>query len=146
MADGAGLNERDEAPAARLSPAMASRRLLILVFVRDYIQRNRGSPSLREISNATGVSVVGVTRHLVKLVDAGELLRTPGPRGLRLPTMRDAALRLLREHGFLVDEDLLRIDRARGGTEKQLLPPPTLTYRRPLKRESGDGDQDHERG
>lgn len=148
MSEGAGVND----PATKLSPAMSSRRLIVLAFVRDYIQRNGGSPSLREIANALAVSTVRVKRLLDRLIEQGELVRTPGPRGLRLPTMRDAAVRLLREHGFLVDEDLLRIDAANPGvTEKQLLPPPTLTYQRTRTPASagegrgGDGDPGNKR-
>lgn len=65
-------------------------------------------------------------------------MRTPGPRGLGMPTMRDAAVRLLRQHGFLVDEDLLSVERE-GVTEKQLLPAPALTYRR-RRTSGGRGD------
>jgi DNA-binding MarR family transcriptional regulator len=138
MSEGAGVNNRAVTP--RLSPAMSSRRLLVLVFVRDYIQRHGGSPSLREIANAMAISTVSVKRHLDKLIDQGELSRTPGTRGLRLPTMREAAVRCLREHGFLIDEDLLRIDRQRV-TEKQLLPPPVLSYRS-VRASGGRGDEE----
>ena len=140
MSEGAGVNNPAE---LRLSPAMSSRRLLVLVFVRDYIQRHGGSPSLREIANATALNIVGVKRHIDRLVEQGELVRTPGPRGLRLPTIREAALLCLREHGFLIDEDIKTIRRS-AGTEKQLLPPPTLSYlARTLDGETDDaGDCD----
>lgn len=143
MSVGLGVNDRDDQVPPRLTPAMTSRRLLILVFVRDYIQRHGGSPSLREIANAIGTSPIQIKRHLDRLIEKGELVRTPGPRGLGLPTMLDAALRCLREHGILNDQDLMRAGHLRpappGVTEKQLLPPPVLTYHRSIERERGDG-------
>jgi hypothetical protein len=119
----------------RLSPTMSSRRLLVLAFVRDYIIANRGSPSLREIANALETNPVRIKRAIDKLVAQGELMRAPGPRGLRLPTMLDTAKRQLREAGWIVDEDVHRIGQC--VTQSQLPAPPDLTYRRAG---SGDGN------
>ena len=90
----------------RLKPEMTSRRLLALAFVRDYIARWGESPSYGEIANGLAISR-SRARDLVKaLVRSGQLVRSAGPRGLSMPTLRDEAVRQLRELGWTVDEDI----------------------------------------
>lgn len=86
----------------RLHPAMTSRRLLVLGFVRNYILQYGGSPSYGEIANGVGISPTRARQLVQALVKAGQLLRTPGPRGLSLPALRDEAVRQLRELGWQV--------------------------------------------
>lgn len=93
----------------RLRPEMASRRLLVLAFVRDYINRWGQSPSYGEISNGLAISPTRARQLVKTLVAGGQLTRSPGPRGLSLPTLRDEAIRQLRELGWSVDEDTLRV-------------------------------------
>lgn len=89
----------------QLTPEMTSRRLLVLAFVRDYLTLYGSSPSYGEIANALRCSPTRVRQHVKALVAAGQLLRRPGPRGLSLPTLRDEAVRQLRELGWSIDED-----------------------------------------
>ena len=81
---------------------MTSRRLLVLDFVRTYILRYGGSPSYGEIANGLGISPTRARQLVQALVKSGQLLRTPGPRGLALPALRDEAVRQLRELGWEV--------------------------------------------
>lgn len=125
----------------KLAPDMASFRLLVFAFVRDYIGLMGDSPSYGEIANKLHSNRTRVKRAVLSLVDDGLLLRTPGPRGLKLPSMRDEAIRQLREIGFVVNEDVLSIGPpASSVTKATLLPPPELDY--PARR---TGDIDGER-
>ena len=75
----------------------------------------------------------GISNLLLRLEKDGLILRRPGERGLALPSVRDEAIRQLRQLGFTVDEDIGRIS--------ALLPPPELDYpetREPLS-QNGDG-------
>lgn len=94
--------------ALRLQPAMASRKLLMLAFIRAYIGRWGGSPSLSEIAEGTGSSRDGVKKALRALEAEGLILRRPGARGIALPDRLADAVRELRAHGFTVDDDILR--------------------------------------
>jgi DNA-binding MarR family transcriptional regulator len=93
----------------RLKPEMTSRRLLVLAFVRDYLARWGSSPSYGEIANGLGISPTRARQLVKALVASGQLLRRPGPRGLYLPTLRDEAVRQLRELGYVVDEDIFTV-------------------------------------
>ena len=106
----------------RLKPEMASRRLLVLAFVREYFARWGSSPSYGEIAAALATNRSRVRDAVRQLVRAGQLLRVPGPRGLILPDIRDQALRQLRELGWHVD------DGARTVTHSTLLARPPLDY------------------
>lgn len=106
MSDGGKLNSW--AAPVRLAPDIASFRLLVLAFVREYITLLGHSPSLGEIANRLQSNRTRVRKAIRSLVDDGLLLRTPGPRGLTLPTMRDEAVRQLRALGWTVDEDVGR--------------------------------------
>ena len=84
---------------------MASFRGLVLVFVTDYLNDFGLSPSQGEIVNG----VAGATRQRVRmalksLAKDGLLIKVPGHRGLRLPTAREAARRVLIEEGYTIDE------------------------------------------
>ena len=57
----------------------------VYAFVRDYIQENRRSPTLREIGSGCYISHTAVMRHLDKLEGMGWLEREPNiPRSMRL--------------------------------------------------------------
>lgn len=90
---------------------MASRRLLVLAFVREYIGRWGQSPSYGEIANGLSISPSRARQLAKALVKAGQLVRRPGPRGLAMPTLRDEAIRQLRELGYAIDEDFLEAAR-----------------------------------
>lgn len=110
------------ASPARLRPEMSSRRLQVLRFVRDYIGQWHGSPSLGEIERGLGIARHTVKDAIESLVHDGLLLRAPGPRGLRLPTERDQALRVLRELGWQV------VERGADGPHSSLQPAIDLDY------------------
>ena len=135
------LPEFDSADAApRLRPEMASFRLLVLGFVRDYLDRHRVSPSQGEIRNGLRTTRTRVRDALRSLEKDGLIIRTPGKRGLSLPSLRDEAIRRLREMGFAVDEDIMQITRPRG-PNSTLLPPASLDYVGPGLSLSQSGDQ-----
>lgn len=127
-------------PPDRLSPDMASFRLLVLGFVRDYIGRLGESPSYGEIAARLNSNRSRVRRAVKSLAADELLLRSPGARGLALPSLRDAAIRQLRDLGFTVDVDFSSI-RPPGGpvTNPPLLPPAELTYPKQTKHGDGDG-------
>lgn len=88
----------------RLRPEMASFRVLVLRFVRDYITRHQLSPSQGEIVNALDSNRTRVRHALRSLAEDGLILRTPGERGLKLPDEREAALRTLRALGYRIPD------------------------------------------
>lgn len=90
---------------AHLVPDMASFRLLVLGFVRDYIGLMGASPSYGEVAAKLGSNRKRVMKAVQSLEREGLLIRTPGARGLRLPSLRDAAIRQLRDLGYIIDED-----------------------------------------
>jgi len=140
----ASLEIRAEA-ALRLKPEMTSRRLLVLAFVRDYIAQWGASPSYGEISNGLGISPTRARQLVKALVGSGQLLRRPGPRGLSLPTLRDEAVRQLREFGYVVDEDVFTI--CLPCAHSTLHQPPMLDYVPPGFAEVESGDySDQPRG
>jgi hypothetical protein len=106
----------------RLSPAMASFRLLVLSFVTQYIVENRDSPSYGEIAAALCSNRQRVYRAVRSLLRDGKLLRVAEHRGLRLPSLRDEVIRQLRAEGWTVDEDLQSV------TNPTLPPRPLFTY------------------
>jgi len=125
----------------RLAPEMASFRLLVLAFVRDYIQTYSVSPSQNEIANALGTTRTRVRDALRSLVKDGLLLKVAGERGLKLPSMRDEAVRQLRELGWTVDPRASSI--APPGQVSTLHGPPDLDY---PDRGAASGDQDGNQG
>lgn len=120
------MNECSDPARLRLAPEMASLRLLVLAFVREYFDAWHASPSYGEIANGLNTNRTRIRKAVKSLAADGLLLRAPGPRGLALPTVRDECVRQLRSLGWAVDED---VHRAREGvTEGTLLPPPALDY------------------
>lgn len=105
---------------------MASWRLLVLAFVREYIDRWGHSPSYGEIAAGLSSNRTRVRKAVRSLERDGLVLRAPGPRGLTLPTVRDEAVRQLRALGFIVDEDCLQVKAP--VTDPPLLPPAALDY------------------
>jgi hypothetical protein len=122
--------------ARRLSPAMASFRLLVLSFVTEYILEHRDSPSYGEIAARLDSNRTRVKHAVRSLVADGKLVRIPGPRGLRLPSLRHEVLRQLRELGCLVDEDVLFAP----VTNPTLPPRPLFDY--PERGSNGGTDED----
>ena len=128
----------------RLSPEMASFRLLVLAFVRDYIGMMGVSPSYGEIAARmdNGCTRSRVRAAVKSLVRDGLLIKIKGHRGLRLPSIRQEAIKQLRDLGWVVDEDSKTALRPRPNPT--LLPPPGLDYttsRDPLSRDGEtDGD------
>lgn len=103
---GRTVDERNivQGEALRLRPEMSSRRLLVLTFVRGYIGRHGGSPSIGEIAAGCSISRPRAREHVKGLVRAGLVLKRAGPRGLSLPGERAEAIRHLRDLGWWVDE------------------------------------------
>lgn len=122
---------------AKLTAEMASFRLLVLAFVRDYWDSVGASPSYGEIAAGLDSNRDRVRKAVKSLARDGLVLRTPGPRGIKLPSVREEALRQLREMGFTVNEDAMTI--GQPVTNPPLLPPAALTY--PAR----DGTQGQER-
>jgi hypothetical protein len=121
-----GVEPEYAAAGARLKPEMASRRLLVLDFVRRYIERWGQSPSYSEIAAGVGIGRARAHQLVRRLVTSGHLLRTPGPRGLALPDQRDEAVRQLRELGWTVDPGAA--EARLPYTLSKLLDAPPLTY------------------
>lgn len=92
----------------RLKPSMASRKLLVLAFVRSFIERWGGSPSIREISEGTGASFTRVQAILCALEKDKLIVRRKGARGIMLPDRLADAVRELRAAGYVIDEDVMR--------------------------------------
>lgn len=113
----------------RQRPEMASLKLLVLKFVRTYIETWGHSPSYGEIAAALDRNRWRVRDTVKRLAAEGLLLRKPGPRGLALPEKEEEALRQLRALGWTI---YARPDLTSGSgadsTNRALLPPPTLTY------------------
>ena len=127
-------HDNETREALGLTPEMASLRLLVLDFVREYICRWGHSPSYGEIANGTNTHREGARRAVKSLVGDRMLLRVPGPRGLSLPSQRDQAIELLRQQGYVVDEDIGHVAppiSARTGSlvaDTPLLPAAALDY------------------
>ena len=101
----------------RLSPTMVSRKLIALAFIRDYIERTGGSPSLGEIAAAIGTDDRKLAQKAVRaLAGDGHIIRQPGPRGITLPGRVADAVRELRKAGYVVDEHILHLDRPGGSS------------------------------
>ncbi|WP_370189288.1 hypothetical protein [Qipengyuania sp.] len=111
---------------AKLTAEMASFRLLVLTFIRDYWNDVGASPSYGEIAAGLDSNRDRVRKAVKSLNRDGLVLRTPGPRGIKLPSVLEESVRQLRELGWRVDEDL---QEARAPvTNSPLLPPAALTY------------------
>ncbi|MEL7783769.1 hypothetical protein AAG607_12155 [Citromicrobium bathyomarinum] len=115
---------------------MASFRLLVLDFVREYLTLNGASPSYAEIAAGLECSRTRVKHAIRSLVRDRLLLQGDTPRSLAMPTERDAAIRALVGLGYRVDTDARTI--AEPVTDPPLLPTSSLTYPR-------DGHSEDER-
>ena len=111
----------------RLSAEMGSFRLLVLKFIRDYIEKYSVSPSQGEIRNGLDTTRSRVRDALRSLEQDRLIHRRAGARGISLPSMRDEAIRLLRDLGYRVDEDLGTVSMP-GSPQSTLLPPAELDY------------------
>lgn len=121
----------------RLKPEMASQRLLVLDFVRDYLTRWGASPSHGEIAAGLSIHPDRVRRAIRKLVRDGMLVRRAGPRGLSLPEAEAEAIRQLRGAGWTIDSA------ARRAVKAPLLPPAELDYPGPAEEDwANDGTAD----
>lgn len=100
MNKGDNLNEM---PPARLTPSMASFRLLVLDFVRQYLSRWGQAPSYSEIAAGLGADRSRVRHAVKKLVRQGLLMQAPHPRGLSLPEDMARAIDALRSAGWTID-------------------------------------------
>lgn len=87
----------------RLTPGMASLRLMVLRFVRRYLTDWGASPSYGEIAAALDTNRTRVRKAVKSLAGDGLLLRAPGPRGLTLPDTLAEAMRLLTAMGYVID-------------------------------------------
>ena len=92
----------------RLLPEMGSRKLLVLTFIRSYIGRWGGSPSISEIAAGTGADRNNIKWILRVLAEEGAIVRRPGARGIALPDKLAEAVRELRAAGYVVDDDVVR--------------------------------------
>lgn len=110
----------------RLTPAMASFRLLVLDFVRTYIAEQGASPSYGEIAAGLDCSRTQVKRAVKSLVRDKLLLQGDRARSLAIPEAKDEAIRALVGLGYRIDENSRTI--AEPVTDPPLLPPPSLTY------------------
>jgi hypothetical protein len=96
------LNETPHFPT-KLTPSMASLRLLVLRFVRSYLSHWGASPSYGEIAAGLDTNRTRVKKAVRSLTADGMLLRRPGPRGLAIPDDVTDAVRLLKAHGYKVE-------------------------------------------
>lgn len=101
----------------RLAPEMASRKLQVLDFIRQFYAHHGIGPSLSEIAAAIGTNRSRVQDAIRKLAHEGRVHRVAGKaRGVRPADTREMALRLLEEEGWLVN----------GGRLELVPPPPPL--------------------
>ena len=57
----------------------------VLTYIKQYIKQHHRSPAYRDISKACHIaSTAGVKLAVDALIEAGEIIRAPGGRGLRL--------------------------------------------------------------
>ncbi|MEO7467759.1 MAG: hypothetical protein ABIV36_12145 [Sphingobium limneticum] len=98
----------DELP--RLSPAMASRKNQVLVFIRLYWRAHGVGPSLSEIAAACDTNRSRVQDAIRKLSKEGRVIRDPGKaRGVRPAESHEEALHLLEAQGWSVNPTRLEL-------------------------------------
>lgn len=102
------LPDFGDATPARLTPSMASFKVLVLSFTTEFIIRNRISPTQGEIAAGLATYRSRVRDAIRRLVAEGLLLKTPGERGLALPDEKDKAVRTLLRHGWELHDGVLR--------------------------------------
>lgn len=93
----------------RLTAEMGSFRLLVLAFIREYIEKYSVSPSQGEIRNALHTTRSRVRDALRSLEQDKLIHRRAGARGISLPSMREDAIRLLRDLGSRCDRANLSV-------------------------------------
>lgn len=134
------MGKHDPVVPERLTPAMSSRRVQVLDFIRTYIASHNEKPSLGEIASGCGISRARAHQHVRSLIRQGHLMRRRGMRGLMLPSAIEDAKRQLREAGYLVDEDFEGKGAALSPyTKSRLLGPPALDYVSPSAGTEGEG-------
>lgn len=101
------LPKFQSATPARLTPAMASFKVLVLRFVIEYITANRISPSQGEIERGLNSTRTRVRDAIRALVKEGYLLSSGGERGLALPSEEGDAVRLLLKLGWRMADGVL---------------------------------------
>lgn len=126
----------------RLTPAMASRKLLALGFIKRFFAEHGVGPSFNEIGGALDIT----SRHAGRLVAALARERlvhhTPGRARSLVPLDCTAdAIRLLRLRGFKVDEDLMQIAQP-DVPQSPLMGEAVLDYLPDPEAGSGDGGSD----
>lgn len=100
----------DDGEGYRLTPAMASRKLQVVSFVRQYIARWGAWPSYGEIGGAMGIHKDTARDAVRRAVRDGLLDRTPGARKPRVAPARLSAIEAvgildqLRAAGFTIQE------------------------------------------
>jgi hypothetical protein len=125
------MSSIEEGGPPRLSPAMSSRRLQVLDFIRAYIAKHNEAPSLLETARGCGISKTRAHKLVRELIRQGHLMRRQGMRGLMLPSAIEEAKRQLREAGYRIDEDF-GADATPPCTKSRLLPLPPLDYVKPV--------------
>lgn len=99
-----------QAAAPRLTPVMTNRKLQVLDFIEAFWALHRKGPSLNEIANACGTNKTRAREAVMKLEREGRIHRMAGvERGIRPVGAIEEAIRLLREGGFVVDEDIMTV-------------------------------------
>lgn len=94
----------------RLTPAMSSRKLLALGFIKEYFAEHAIGPSRREIGNALSISHQHAARLVKALAVEGRIHHRPGQTRSIVPLDSTAeAVRLLRQAGWKVDGDVMRM-------------------------------------
>lgn len=95
----------------RLTPEMASRKLLVLGFVRRFWAAHGGSPSYAEIGAGCGIAQQHAWQIVQELAREGALAIDRGRRQIMLPAAErisvEEAKARLRAAGFVVDGDVL---------------------------------------
>ena len=94
----------------RLTPAMSSRKLLALAFIKEYFAEHAIGPSRREIGNALRISQQHASGLVKALAAEGRIYHRPGATRSIVPLDATAeAVRLLRQAGWKVDDDVMRV-------------------------------------
>ncbi len=94
-------------PPPPLSPVMASRKGQALIFIRDYLARDIGSPSYGEIAAGIAVSRQHAKRLVRRLVADGRIVRETGAkRGITMAAQVDRAIAELQALGWQVNPSM----------------------------------------
>ncbi len=111
----------------RLSPTLANRKSIVLDFIRQYYSLHRKGPSYSEMAAAARTNRSRVSDVVRRLERDGMIHRRPGVAHSVTPIdAREDAIRILREAGYVVDQDILRL--SPPVTNAELLGPPVLDH------------------